>query len=296
MRLLLIMTLLIGCTFGVLAPVAKAQNKIPELPSALQVLVDKGAQARYLGNKYGLDGWITVYQGQEQYYYVTPDGQGFLMGLLFDKDGEMATIDQVRDLQAQSDDVLDFLAVDKIDQDSLGEAIKETNKAFEYKTPAERMFADVENSNWIKIGKESAPVIYSFMDPQCPHCHDFMKDLRSDYIDKGLIQLRMIPVGFREETLAQAAFLLAAPDAQDRWYKHLDGDATALPAKSGTNTQGVQKNLALMQMWKFNVTPLTIYRGKDGKVKIVRGRAGKMTDILADLPAPSGDLGKINNF
>jgi len=97
----------------------------------------------------------------------------------------------------------------------------------------------------------------------------------------------MIPVGFREETLAQAAFLLAAPDAQARFYNHLDGDDKALPAKNTTSTQGIQKNLALMQTWKFNVTPMTIYRGKDGKVKIIRGRAGSMADILADLPEGS---------
>ena len=266
-------------------PLAQAQKAIPALPEALQVLVDRGAQARYLGKRHGMEGWITIFQGQEQYYYVTPNGEGFLMGLMFDKDGTMATVEQVRDLQSQSGEVLDFLAADrKIDNQDLTKAIKETNQAFEYKTPAERMFTDVENSNWIGFGDKNAPVIYSFMDPQCPHCHEFMKDLKDAYIGKGLVQVRMIPVGFREETLAQAAFLLAVPDAQDRWYRHLDGDASAIPAKSGTSTQGIQKNLALMQAWKFSVTPMTIYRGKDGKVKIIRGRAGNMADILADLP------------
>lgn len=263
----------------------KAQDSIPALPDALQVLVDRGAQARYLGKRHGMDGWVTIFQGQEQYYYVTPDGQGFLMGLLFDKDGQMATMQQVRDLQAQNDDVLDILTVDKPQVQSLSEVKQETDDAFAYKTPAERMFADVENSNWIQLGATDAPVIYSFMDPQCPHCHDFMGDLKENYIDKGLVQVRVIPVGFREETLSQAAFLLAAPDSEERWYKHLNGDSTALPAKSGTNTQGIQKNLALMQAWKFNVTPMTVYRDKAGKVKIIRGRAGNMSDILADLPS-----------
>jgi thiol:disulfide interchange protein DsbG len=273
-------------TISVLMPsTAKAQSAIPAMPDALQVLVDRGAQARYLGKRHGMDGWITIFQGQEQYYYVTPNGEGFLMGLMFDKDGTMATIEQVRDLQSQSGEVLDFLAADrKISSQDLSKAIKETNDAFVYKTPAERMFADVENSNWIQFGDKNAPVIYSFMDPQCPHCHEFMKDLKDAYIGKGLVQVRMIPVGFRQETLAQAAFLLAVPDAQERWYRHLDGDATAVPAKNGTSTQGIQKNLALMQVWKFSVTPMTVYRGKDGKVKIIRGRAGNMADILADLP------------
>jgi len=233
---------------------------------------------------HGLDGWIVIYQGQEQYYYVTPDKQGFLMGLLFDKDGDIVTVKQVGELQKQSDEVLDFLAVDKPDP-SLASEMQETNEAFKYKTPAERMFAEVENSNWVSFGQKDAPVIYSFMDPQCPHCHDFMGDLRKDYLDNGLVQIRMIPVGFKDETLAQAAFLLAAPDASERFFKHLDGEVGALPAKNDINTQGIQKNLALMQAWKFNVTPMTVYRDREGKVKIVRGRASEMSDILADLPA-----------
>lgn len=280
------LTAFILSTLLIVPQIVKAQESIPTMPDALQLLVDRGAQARYLGKRHGMDGWITIFQGQEQYYYVTPDGQGFLMGLLFDKDGTMATVEQVRDLQSQSGEVLDFLAADRpIDDQDLATAIRETNEAFEYKTPAERMFADVENSNWIEFGSRDAPVIYSFMDPQCPHCHEFMKDMKQAYIEKGLVRVRMIPVGFREETLAQSAFLLAAPDAKERWYNHLDGDASALPAKAGTSTQGIQKNLALMQTWKFDVTPMTIYRGKDGKVKIIRGRAGNMADILADLPS-----------
>lgn len=262
---------------------AKAQDTIPEIPEALQVLVERGAQTRYLGRKHGMDGWIAIFQGQEQYYYVTPDGEGFLMGLLFDKEGKMETIEQVRMLQAQGDGALDFLTEDPR-KEELTQAIKETNEVFEYKTPAERMFSDVENSNWVEFGDKNAPVMYSFMDPQCMHCHSFMKDLKDSYIEKGLVRLRVIPVGFREETLAQAAFLLAAPDAKERWYNHLNGDPNALPAKVSTNTLGIEKNLVLMQTWKFDVTPLTVYRGKDGKVKIIRGRASSISDILADLP------------
>ena len=277
--------LLLGLCVVVSANKTVAQGNLPDMPDALKLLVDRGAQARYLGKRHGMDGWITIFQGQEQYYYVTPDGQGFLMGLLFDKDGTMATVAQVRDLQKQNDDVLDILAIDKKPEADLATAIRETNKAFEYKTPAEKMFVDIENSNWIRFGDKQAPIIYTFMDPQCPHCHSFMKDLRKDYIEKGLVQVRMIPVGFREETLSQAAILLASSDAKERWYSHLDGDKSALPARSGTSTQGIQKNLALMQRWKFSVTPMTIYRGKDGKVKIIRGRASNMNDILADLPS-----------
>ena len=282
-RIFLCIALIMMAGMPVSSP--NAQESDPKMPEALSALAERGAQSRYLGVRHGMQGWVTIFKGQEQYYYVTPDGQGFLMGLLFDKDGKMATIDQVRELQKNSDDALDILAVDqekpKMD---LADAKAEAQKEFEYKSPAERMFADIQNSNWLAFGSEKAPVVYSFMDPQCSHCHSFMNDLRAKYIDNGLVQMRMIPVGFREETLSQAAFLLASPDSKERWYKHLDGDKAALPASKQTDTQGVQKNLALMQAWKFDVTPMTVYRGKDGKVKIMRGRAADMNKILADLP------------
>ena len=224
MRILLLTVLIGFSALLIQATPSKAQvgGDLPAIPDALQLLSDRGAQMRYLGREHGMDGWIAIYQGQENYYYVTPDGGAFLMGVMFDKAGEMITVKQVADLQNQSGDVLDFLAADP--KEDLTEIKQKTNKAFEYKTPAERMFAEVENSNWVSFGDKNAPVIYTFMDPQCPHCHSFMNDLREGYLDSGLIQTRMIPVGFRDETLAQASFLLASPDAQERWYKHLDGD------------------------------------------------------------------------
>lgn len=279
----MIRALLLSLALLTLALPARAQDALPAMPGALQVLADAGAQMRYLGKSHGMDGWIAVYQGQESYYYVTPDGQAFLMGLMFDKDGKMVTVTQVADLQKQGGDVLDFLAAEAA-APTMDEAKAKTEEAFTYKSPAQRMFAEVENANAVVLGDAKAPVLYSFMDPQCPHCHDFMGDLKAKYIDKGLIQVRVIPVGFSEQSLSQAAFLLAAPDGADRWFKHLEGDKSALLAKSSVNTQGVQRNLAIMQAWKFDATPTSVYKSRTGEIKIIRGRAKDLNAILADLP------------
>lgn len=251
----------------------------PPMPPPLQALVEEGAQARYLGREYGLDGWITIRNGEEQYFYVTTDGRALLMGLLFDRDGKAVTVRQVKELQDKAGGVLDSFAVKEPATDP--SKISPTSTAF--KTPAEQLYDNAESSNWIALGKDGAPVIYSFMDPQCPHCHDFMEDLRKDYIDTGLLQLRVIPVGLREDTRAQAAYLLAAPDPAERWYRHLAGDKTALPVEKGINEQGVERNLAIMQSWKLDATPTTVYRDAKGQVKIVRGRARNVGDILHDL-------------
>lgn len=258
---------------------AYAQNALPDAPDPIQNLAAEGAQLRYLGKDHGLDAWIAVKGGQEQYFYVMPDGKAFVMGVLFNDKGELVTVEQVQRLQASGDDMLDSLAEGA---QSASTATTERAAPNDTTSASERMFADVAGSNWVALGNQNAPVVYSFIDPQCPHCHEFIKDVRGD-IDSGALQVRIIPVGLREDTQAQSAFLLAAPNAAERWFAHLDGDESALPVNSEIDVTGAQRNMAVMQSWKMNVTPMIVYRAGDGSIKIVRGRPGNKDDILGDL-------------
>lgn len=261
---------------------ARAQEKTPALPAPLETLQQQGAQIRYLGRSHGMDGWITLKGGKEQYFYATPNGEALVMGLMFDKTGKIITLRQINALREKEGDILDMFSLEPPPKQISQRDIL-NNPTGLYKSPAEQLFEDLENSNWISLGDKGAPPIYTFIDPQCPHCHAFIKDLRDDYIKNGIIQVRMIPVGFRDETRAQAAFLLAAADPERSWYRHLDGDASALPIAKTINQQGVQRNLSIMQSWQFNVTPLTVYRAADGEIKIVQGRAKSPSILAADL-------------
>lgn len=255
----------------------RAQESIPEMPAPIQNLVSEGAQVRFLGTDHGVEAWLTIKNGVEQYFYVLPGRKAFVMGVLFDDTGKLVTVDQVNRLRKQGDTLLDNLAEFPIED-------KKTSKSFEFKTPSEQLFADIESSNWVPLGASGAPIMYAFIDPQCPHCHAFIEALQKQgYLENGQIQLRMIPVGFRDETRAQAAFLIAAPDPAGRWFRHMAGDPEALPARKEINQQGVQRNLAVMQSWKFDATPLIVYRDKTGVVKIVRGAPQDMKAVLADL-------------
>ncbi|MEK7801609.1 MAG: thioredoxin fold domain-containing protein, partial [Pseudomonadota bacterium] len=140
-------------------------------------------------------------------------------------------------------------------------------------------------ANWITIGSEKAPAFYMFIDPECPHCHDLLQDFRtSGYIEKGLIQLRIIPVGvLSANSLKEAAFLLASPAPQTDLYKHLDGDKKALLADSSANTQGVERNMKLMQTWNLEVTPFSVYKDRMGAVKIIQGRPKDLKALIAEL-------------
>ena len=274
--LLVLMALLITTS-------AFAQTGVPEMPDPIRNLADEGAQIRYLGRDNGFDSWLTVKNGQEQYFYVPPGGDGFVMGVLFDNKGRAVTVDQVRRLRDQGDTLLDSMT----ELENYTEAQNDKTR-FEFKTPSERLFHDMEESNWVPMGFADAPVIYAIIDPQCPHCHDMIKDFQSKgYFDRGELQMRMIPVGFIAGSKEQAAFLMASPDPQERFLRHLAGDETALPIRDDINSQGVERNMAIMQAWKFDVTPMIIYRSKSGEVKIIRGRPNDVDAMLADL-RPAG--------
>ena len=277
---LCVLFVLMGAASAQTAPQSTPSTQ-PAMPAVLQELATRGAQIRYLGRDKGLDGWATILQGQEQYFYVSPDGEAIVMGLLFDKAGHPVTVDQVAKLQ-QGDAALDSLATAPAPEDVIAQLQAEL-KQKQALTPSQQMMQDVEAANVLSLGVEGAPAIYAFMDPQCPHCHGLMNDLRKDLLATGQIQLKLIPIGLRDETKAQAAFLLAAPDAQERWYRYLDGDADALPVDASINKQGIERNLAIMQKWKFDATPMVIYQTKAGDVKIVRGRPRDLGEIAADL-------------
>lgn len=264
------------------APYAHAQNDtlLPKLPDPLQNLANDGAQIRFLGKDQGVDGWIAIKNGQEQYFYVLPNG-AFLSGILFDAKGKTVTINQVKQLRKQSGALLDTLAADIPPPTNVQDA-KEAQK-YEFKTPSEQLFYDIETSNWVPIGRAGTPVFYSFIDPQCPHCHAMMEKMKP-YIDNNKVQVRMIPVGFKDETRAQAAFLMATPSPETVWWRHMEG-SSQLPASQEISQQGVQRNLSIMQSWKLSVTPLLIYRGKDEKVKIIRGAPKDIDALIADLGA-----------
>ena len=265
-----------------------APAKLPPLPAPLQALQQSGAQMRYLGNEGGLDGWIAIQNGQEQYFYVTPDQSSFVLGLQFDKNGKVITLRQVQALQkASGSDVLNTLAGGmKPDvKDPNGKA--PVRQAF--KTPSEQLYSDMEASNWITLGNSSAPYIYMILDPQCPYCEKFIHDLKPGYLDTGKLQVRAVMVGIHgPDSVAQAAFLLAANNPQDLLYRNFGGDKSALPSSPQINTQGVERNLAIMQSWKLNGTPTTVYRGRNGTVKIVQGPAKDIPALLADVAVSGG--------
>lgn len=295
-RFLKVITLVLVVGFAQQGVANAADSAQPAAPEPIQNMVADGAQLRYLGKDMGMDGWVVLKNGKEQYYYVTPNGQGIVMGVLFNTKGDTITLRQINELRKKEGDAIDRLAgypapiAKKSDEAASPEVAPDfTNPQALIKSvvkpKSEQLFEGVEAANWIAFGEDKAPALYVFIDPECPHCHDFIMDIRkSGYIEQGLVQLRLIPVGVLSETsLQEAAYLLASPNPQKDFFRHLDGEKDVLLADKNVNTQGVQRNIKLMQDWNLTSTPFSVYRARDGKVKVLEGRPDNIKKIITEL-------------
>lgn len=281
MRLFLLSSCSALCLFSSVAFAAD-----PPMPAPIQQLVKDGAVARYLGKDQNLDGWVTFKNGQEQYFYVTPDGQGIIMGLLFNTRGDAITLRQIDQLREREGDTLDKLAGVNPAVPAVNKPTTEPQKntvATKPNSKSEQFYADIELANWIVLGEKTAPPFYAFIDPQCPHCKDMIKEFQNSGALNN-IQLRLLPVGLlSEDSLAQAAFLLASPTAGADLLKLVGGDQSAIPIDKNLPLLGVQKNLSLMQTYKIDVTPFAVYKTKDGTVKILRGVPKNMKALIKEI-------------
>ena len=262
----------------------------PKMPLPIAEMVKGGAVARYLGNDQGLDGWVTFKGGQENYFYATPDGTGIVNGVLFNQRGDTVTLRQIEQLRAREGAVLDKLAGVETKETTKEEPKAEQPKTAQKpdtkpQTKADQFYAAIENGNWFTLGDKTAPVMYTFADTQCPHCKDMIKTLiKSGVLDNGQLQLRVLPVGIlSEDSQFQAAYLLAAPTAAADFLKLVAGDKNAVPVNKNLPTLGALKNLSLMQTYKIDVTPFTVYKNKNGAVKILRGVPENVKDLMKEL-------------
>lgn len=291
MRFLILGILAVLLCFPAYAGAQKqSSSNAPNPPELIQSLVAQGAQIRYLGNDLGYNGWLGVRAGQVQYFYADPKTGAIFTGILFDQKGKPITFQQITRLQEKEGGVLDVLTgasdqIKQIDQiQNAGNPDPAPEDPAKPLSKSEKLIRSFEAANWVPLGAANAPIVYMVIDPNCPHCHDQILDLKAAALENGKIQLRIIPVGvLGPDSLKQAAYLLATQDAGSKLISALESK-TALPVQNDINTQAVQKNMALMVDYKLDATPVSVYRSKAGQVKIVVGRAKDSSLILNDLP------------
>lgn len=147
---------------------------------------------------------------------------------------------------------------------------------------SDRLMQDMAGANWLSFGNTAAPEIYALIDPDCVFCRKTMAGFKP-YIDAGQIEIRLVPVGFTPKAKRVGALVLAAADGMALYYSYITGKNNDLGKDASINTQGVDRNMTVMNSWGFDATPMIFYRNAAGQVKIVKGAPGDYDLILQDI-------------
>lgn len=264
----------------------------------LATVARSGSKLYYLGNRYGMDGWFIIKDGQVQIAYATPDNKGIVAGALFGQDGENLTSSQLGMLMVSNDELRTTMERLGKEQASMAYAkASPTQQAATEKSgvssgvqlsPGERLIKALSNdAASITVGPADKPELLMVMSPFCNHCHATWKALR-DRVAKGDLQVRLIPINSSEKPEeGRAGAMLLQNGNFDVWDKFVAGDQAQLagtPAE--TAVRALAANRTLTDSWKIDMTPYLVYRGKDGKVKIVMGEPANLAVIYTDLGVP----------
>ncbi|MHB1531805.1 thioredoxin fold domain-containing protein [Acidithiobacillus sp.] len=148
----------------------------------------------------------------------------------------------------------------------------------------------LSHAHWVAQG--SGPrVLYMIFDPDCVSCHVVFDELQP-LIKAMDVTVRYVPVGyFTQSSPGKAAAILEAKDPLAAIMKNerefnkerFGGLNEVLP--SPATEKALEENLAILRATELVATPTLIYRSRQGKVVILRGRLGKgdMRSMLRDI-------------
>ncbi len=238
----------------------------------LRTFEEKGGVVNYLGHSHGLDGWIIRGpEGSAQYAYTNKEG-ATLLGMLFSSDAKMVTKTQIHSYIARQE----------------GSQAAIPGAELSHLSNAERVYADIEGrSNWIQLGKKEAPYIYTFVNPHCDHCHDFLNKVMP-HIDSGKLSVRLIPYGTHPENKLGAQILLSEEKPLSAIISLLKGknklgEDQKNKIKPDAETKVLLNNFFAQELVP-NAPPFTIYRKvTDGSLSVISGIPKNLISLLADL-------------
>ena len=264
----------------------------PLMPNAmaLEYLRSKGNVLQFIGAAHGLDAYMAeAPNGSIQTFYISPDGQGILAGLMFDINGRNITMSQVMNLLQSNPDAL--ASVKRLQANN-----QSAQKPDEQLTPEEMMakaqivLAGAEKTNWFRMGKETAPVVYIIIDPNCPWCERALNYVEP-FLASGELQLRVIAVGQLSETsLPKAAAIVSSKNPVET-LRLYEGRAKAPPPIESITQDDillVRQNEQFGRDYGLEGTPFFIFRDYQGIPRMIRGLPKNMPeDLMKMLRVPS---------
>ena len=245
-------------------------GEISRVP-ALRRIASKGAQLTDLGTQHGLR-TVFARNGQSfQVFYLTPDGQGAVGGVMWDAAGRNITRQQVSSIDGAIPTVI------------IGTTLAPTPRTTPEMAGTSALQA-VASTTYGTVGVTTAPRLWVFIDPLCSFSVRAMEQLRP-YVAAGKVQVAAIPLsvlGPRSTAAARVMLSNGADHMVDAWTGNaLTGEADA------TSAATLQANMAVSEALAVRGTPTFYWRNADGSEGRQEGLPSDIGAMIASI-APAG--------
>lgn len=246
---------------------AEEVSRVP----ALRRIASAGAELTELGTQHGLR-TVFARNGQSfQVFYLTPDGQGAVGGVMWDAAGRNITRQQVSSI----DGAIPTVTVGA----TAGSASRTTPE-----TAVTSALQAVASTTHGTTGVATAPLLWVFIDPLCSFSVRAMEQLRP-FIAAGKVQVAAIPLSFLGSRSTAAARVMLSKGADhmvDAWTGNaLNGEADA------TSAATLQANMAVSEALAVRGTPTFHWRKADGSEGRQEGLPSDIAAMIASI-APAG--------
>ncbi len=199
---------------------------------------------------HGLDGLFVRSGPQFQVFYVTPDKERVIPGVMYGSAGEDLTREQVVNVPGAIPTVV-VGDVPGVKPEASG--------------PPARALPLVQKANYGSVGSALAPHLWMLIDPQCIYSVRAYQMLHP-YVDAGKLQLSIIPLSVLDyedkgQSSRSALALLSKPAGQmvSSWQA---GSINDPPIPSAAPR--LQENMAIAQAIGLQGTPTLVWKRRDG--------------------------------
>lgn len=266
------------------APRAIPASDIAAIP-ALKRITSQGATVMEIGNpvlNHGLRGIYARNGNAFRVFYLTPDGDAEIGGVMWDAGGRNITRDTVAPIPGAIPTVTwkpSAHAGQNVAQPMAAQATEQTDPV---KTLASSSFG--------LEGRETAPRLYMILDPLCPYSTRAFTALQP-YIERGDIQLGLVPIAINDyenahaSTPAAIAMLSAGRKGMGQmWHKIMaQGHAPGDIAQTDSSPALLQLNMAAAHSVGLKGTPTFVWADSKGMSHVEAGLPDDLARLVQEL-------------
>lgn len=242
--------------------------------SISRLLAIAGRQVTELGSIHGLRG-VFVRDGQQfQVFYVTPDGERVIAGVMWDATGKNLTREQVAPVAG----AVPTVVLGDESSSPAGGGSRLQKSALEL----------AEKTSVGFIGSASAPRLWMFIDPLCSYSVKALQEAQP-YVAKGQVQIAIIPISVLDyedngsSTPSALALLSKEPDPMVAAWSR--GDFSGKPAAEAETR--LRTNMAAAEAIGLKGTPTILWRKADGSEGRINGAPTDWGAVIASMGGES---------